>query len=169
MDLAFERWLRRALDDQVAVGCAVRFARNRHLAEDILQEAYTRAWQHRHEIQSEEHLRHWLRVVVINLVRDRHRRMKHKLEPLQDADVIPDEARPALLDAEARDYVRHYLDQLAADDRRLIELRYFEERTLEEIQTRHPEWGSVTTIWKHVRAVCDRLRTLMSQGEPVAP
>ena len=160
----FERWLQRAIDDQVAFGCAMQFARNRHLAEDILQEAYRRALEHWHEIKSEEHLRNRLRYVVVNLVRDHVRRRKNQTQSLQGAEVIPDERTP-LLDAEEREHLMHYLAQLPADDRRLIELSYCEGLTLQEIRALHPGWGSVSTIWKRRKAACERLRALMSQGE----
>jgi RNA polymerase sigma factor (sigma-70 family) len=164
----FERWLQRAIDQQIAVGCAIHLARNRHLAEDTLQEAYTRAWQHRDEIESEEHLANWLRCVVVNLLREHYRRKKNHTPALENPDAVVDE-RPHLLEEEDREHLKHYLDRLSANERLLIELRYFEERTLEEIHALHPEWGSVTTIWKRVAEVCHKLREWMSQGDAVVP
>jgi RNA polymerase sigma factor (sigma-70 family) len=159
----FERWIQRANDQQIAFGCAIRLAGNRPLAEDILQEAYTRAWQHRGEIESEEHLANWLRFVVVNLLREHFRRKKNHMPALENPDAVIDE-RPHLLNEEDREHLMHYLDRLSSCERSLIELSYVEERTLEEIHELHPEWGSLSTICKQRAEVCRKLRDWMSQG-----
>jgi RNA polymerase sigma factor (sigma-70 family) len=135
---------------------------------DLLQEAYKRAWEHRDEIESEEHLHNWLRFVVNRLASDHRRRKKNQTQVLGQAEAIPDD-RPHLLEAETREYVRHYVDQLPADERRLIELRYFQELKLEEIQELHPELGRVSWLSRKLQKACERLRALMSEEGPGAP
>jgi RNA polymerase sigma-70 factor (ECF subfamily) len=165
----FERWLQRAVADQVGFGCAIHYTRNRHLAEELTQEAYKRAWEHRDEIESEAHLRNWLGLVIKRQAKDRGRR--HKRNPVQslvEPEAIPDKRMP-LLSPEDREFVRHYLVRLSPDAHRLIELRYFEDLTLEEIHALYPEWGSVATLWKRIKAVCIQLRELMSPDEPDEP
>jgi RNA polymerase sigma-70 factor (ECF subfamily) len=164
----FRRWLQRASDDAVAFGCAIKLTRDRHRAEDLVQEAYLRALQHQDEIEDENHLRHWLCTVVVNLARDHGRRKQNHTRSLPDEAAILD-GRPSLLDVEARDYVTHYLAQLPSEDRRLIEIKYFEVRTLEEIHALYPEWGSIGTLSKRITAICDQLRELMSQVSPSLP
>jgi DNA-directed RNA polymerase specialized sigma24 family protein len=100
---------------------------------------------------------------VINLLREHFRRKDNQTQSLEYAENIPDR-RQMLLDEDAREEIRHYLDRLAAEDRLLIQLCHYEGLTLEEVHALHPEWGSVTTICRRRARVYQQLRAWMSQG-----
>lgn len=166
----FTVWLERAISERVAAGCAITLARDRHLAEDVLQEAYQRAWQHHRRIESEAHLRNWLRRVVINLVREHRRRKQNSMCSLKNVDLVADD-QPRKLQTELREEINHYLNRLSENDRLLIELHYFEGQTLQEIHALFPESGSVSTLCKRLATVCRQLRVMMSKTglDAVAP
>ncbi len=64
---------------------AVWLSRDRHRAEDILQEAFTRAWKSWSQVESESARRSWLYTIVRNeFLRDTGR-IKARMEDAQDA------------------------------------------------------------------------------------
>jgi RNA polymerase sigma factor (sigma-70 family) len=73
-------------------GLALRLTCRRAEAEDLTQEVFLKAWEHRAQFQSADHWRHWLRRVAVNTWLNQVRRRR----PL----LFDDEQ--ALLDAEAR-------------------------------------------------------------------
>lgn len=84
---AFERFYR----DQVGrvYGLCLRLTRDRGQAEEMTQEVFVRAWQHRAKLSGAAHARNWLHRVALNLYRNRLRRLAQRGAPLQ-----LDEERP---------------------------------------------------------------------------
>jgi len=117
------------------LGLARRSLANQSLAEDVVQETFTRAWRSRRRVDpSLGTLRTWLfaieRRVLIDTVT---RQTKHRTEPLDDADGVPVEDRvdAALLGWQ----VATVLDRLDPDHRHVITELYFNGRTSREVST----------------------------------
>ena len=64
---------------------AVYLVRDRVLAEDLVQETYARALEHRGQFRGEADVRSWLRRILHNLAIDRARRSAHEL-PVEDVE-----------------------------------------------------------------------------------
>lgn len=76
------------------LGLARRLTGGRGDAEELVQEAFARAWEHRRELRSPLHLKRWLRRVTVNLWINEVRRNQH-------GDRRPDRAEPEAADAVA--------------------------------------------------------------------
>lgn len=73
---------------------ALRLTGNQHLAEDLTQEAFLRAWRQRTDLQNERAARVWLFRIAVNVWRDqirRGRRLRLRSEPL---DTVCEELLP---------------------------------------------------------------------------
>ena len=101
------------------------------IAQEIVQEAFTRVWASKNTPSEEVEFRRWLYRVVSNLVKDYHRRQFRQRKPLYAlvdvADPLAEVERragdPALLDA---------LHSLSLREQQAIYLRYFEDQSFAE-------------------------------------
>jgi RNA polymerase sigma-70 factor, ECF subfamily len=73
----------------------------------------------------------WLLRIAANAVVDRARRAKRRR--LDAADLAPEPSEPERLDAESRAHLFRCVSELPHDQRRVIELRFAEERPIKEI------------------------------------
>ncbi|MEU6140850.1 sigma-70 family RNA polymerase sigma factor [Streptomyces sp. NPDC047081] len=89
---------------------AEKLLKDRHTAEDIVQEALIRAWPHAERLYSTEgSIRGWLLTVTRNLVVDRMRSAaaRHETIGAEDRDVpLPDHSGAVLTSVEATDLLR---------------------------------------------------------------
>lgn len=111
---------------------AEKLLNDRHLAEDIVQEALIRAWPHAERLYSTEgSVRGWLLTVTRNLVVDRTRSAWARHETV-DADVrevaLPDHADEVLTSVEATALLR----QLSHEHREVLLHTYVCGRTAQE-------------------------------------
>ncbi|MEW2512783.1 sigma-70 family RNA polymerase sigma factor [Streptomyces sp. NPDC046870] len=99
---------------------AEKLLRDRHLAEDIVQETLIRAWPHTERLYSTEgSVRGWLLTVTRNLVVDRMRSAaaRHETIGADDRDVpLPDHSGAVLTSVEAADLLR----QLSHEHREVL-------------------------------------------------
>jgi RNA polymerase sigma-70 factor (ECF subfamily) len=110
------------------VGYATRLTGDRHLAEDIVQEALVRAWRHRHDLSAERgSVRSWLFTVVRNITVDRARAAARRpVEAGADGLEAAERARPVRAD-EAQQVVdqvvlREALARLTPEHREVLAL-----------------------------------------------
>ena len=111
---------------------AVRFAfmqvRDIDIAQEIVQEAFSRAWASPKTPSMEAEFRRWLYRIITNLVADYHRqrsRIPARLAPVAPADPL------ALVEQRAGDAdLLEALQSLGLRERRAIYLRYFEDLSL---------------------------------------
>jgi RNA polymerase sigma-70 factor (ECF subfamily) len=109
----------------------LRVARERALAEDLLQESYCRFLSAKLVPQDGAHSRNYLFRIATNLMRDRWRRNKNKREdPLPDS--FPDVAS-SRNDRDLSIEMRQALQQLKGRERQLLWLAYVEGSSHKEI------------------------------------
>ena len=104
---------------------------DRHLAEDVVQETWLRAWRHADRLTDLDSVLSWLRRIAHNVAVDmhRHRRARPAEVELPDFDLgtaaIPDPAD----EVETRIVVDDVLDHLSANHRHTLVEVYFADRT----------------------------------------
>jgi RNA polymerase sigma-70 factor, ECF subfamily len=106
----------------------VRACGNRHLAEDLWQEAYCRFLTARAPLMDEGQARSYLFRIATNLMRDKWRR--HKEEPLEDDGPEPASQAP---NQDAKLGLRQAFGRLKPRERQLLWLAYVEGSNHEEI------------------------------------
>jgi RNA polymerase sigma-70 factor (ECF subfamily) len=116
----------------------IRFAGERHTAEDLLQETMLRAWRHREALPGDDNgVRGWLFTVARNVAidADRMRRVRPAevaLSDLNDTIAAPDSPDSAIA---AGEMVRAFAS-LSEMQRDVIRQIYFRGDTIEEVATR---------------------------------
>jgi RNA polymerase sigma-70 factor (ECF subfamily) len=145
-----------------------RLLRNSHFAEDVVQDAFIRAFERLHQLKDPAMFRSWLLSIVVSLVKKRLRRQRLLtwvgLEAL--SDVALDQQAASHLGVEAR-------NQLKALDAKLKELptahalawslRYIEGEKLEDVaQAMHK---SLATTKRYIAAAERRIREQVALTE----
>lgn len=134
-------------------GLALRILRNATDAEDVVQEVFVQAWRQRGRFdQSRGSLQAWLCTITRTRALDRLRRMAARREEPEESAPAPS-ARPATEDQMS---VRKALAALSEDQRRALELAYYEGLTQTEIAERLNE--PLGTVKTRIRAGMTRLR-----------
>lgn len=109
--------------------------RDFHLAEDVFQEICVKAVSRMADFDSSTHLIHWARLTGKNRAIDILRARNGRYEGLSDellatlATEWPDKSTVAPL----QEALRHCIEQVTANNRTLLRMRYFEKRSCHEI------------------------------------
>jgi len=131
----------------IVYGVALRVLGNTGAAEDVLQEVFLQLWRNPQAFDAERgRLAPWLAVIARNRAID----VLRKRPPEDDIDEVPIPSGVNLEDEAARkiavDKVRGVLGQLPQDQRRLLEMAFFEGMTHSEIAGKTGEpLGTVKT------------------------
>lgn len=131
-----------------AVRLAFLITGDRHAAEDIAQDAFVRLFGRYLDLRNPEAFEVYLRRTVVNLSRDRFRRLKleRDREPrLRSRDHEPEEGSRV----DDRDVIRHALRRLPHRQRAALVLRYYvdlsEEQTADVLRCSVPAVKSLLT------------------------
>lgn len=121
-----------AQNQSMVFSVALRFLRNREVAEELAQDVFLQLYQNLHRIETPAHAVWWLRRTVCHRSIDEVR--KRKLRPGIGLDSIPDPAAPSretdlLLD----NRIRQLVDSLPEKAKAVIVLRYQEDLDPTEI------------------------------------
>ncbi len=128
----------------VMLGYARTLTGDRHVAEDLVQEALLRAWRH-HEDLTEDRgsIRGWLLTVVRNLAHDRSRHLARRPPEVRidvqapESAAMPDRSMPdpgqAVVDAHV---IAQAMARLSAEHRAVIHLLKFEGLSVHEAAER---------------------------------
>ena len=130
-------------------------------AEDAAAEAIARAWDRFDGLRDEERFSQWLTRIVVNACRDRLRR--RRISPFVPLGEDEPETADPFAEALARDAVGRALSLLGPDQRAVVVLHYWNDRSVGEI-SRILGIPSGTVKWR-LRAACRRMRTELEREE----
>lgn len=110
--------------------CFFRVRNNKTIAEDLVQETFTKSWQYMCEGHEVQNLRAFLYQTARNLIIDRQRRKatgESSLDSLKEAGFDPkgDEAKTIEMEVECG-RLQEVMEQMAPSERELIVLRFVE-------------------------------------------
>jgi len=131
-------------------------------AEDAAGEAVARAWARFDGLRDEDRFRPWLTRIVVNVCRDRLRR--RRIAPFVPLGDVEPEAADPFATVLARDAVGRVLRLLGPDQRAVVVLHYWDDRSVGEI-ARTLGIPSGTVKWR-LRAACRRMRPELEREEP---
>lgn len=114
-----------------ALAYAYSIVRNRHDAEDAVQEAVIRALRAFSQFDRAQQFKPWWLTILRNACRDQQRRRNRLLNNLRK--LISPISEPPLDQAVRAEAVAVTLTRLAAPHREILELKYFAECTYDEI------------------------------------
>jgi RNA polymerase sigma-70 factor (sigma-E family) len=164
-EAAFERFVSRSAT--VLLRTAVLLAGNRETAEDLLQVALlrtSRRWR-----ASKDAPEAYARAVLVNLVRDEHRRSTRRVReaPLADAVADPALGHPGHVESvHDRDEVIVALRRLSVRQREVLVLRFF--GGLSVAETASATGASEGTVKSYTSRGLERMRELLADP-PVVP
>jgi RNA polymerase sigma-70 factor, ECF subfamily len=146
---------------------ALRMLGDRDEAEDLAQEVFMRLHGRLAQLQSDAHLRWWLRQVATRRAIDRLRsRSRHQTLPLEEDPDLAQE--PAGADPLLQRRLRALIAQLAPAARAVIVLRYQED--MDPIEIAETLAMPVNTVKSHLRRSLESLREgLDSATDPASP
>jgi RNA polymerase sigma-70 factor (ECF subfamily) len=180
-----ERWVRRAQSgDQAAFtklvyqhqrfvyNLALRGVSDPHEAEDIVQEAFLRAWQALPRFQQKAKFRTWLYRIVVNLCYNRLPRLKEELAaiPVEVIEALPDDVpdnpENVMRNIERRAFLHEQIERLPDGYRLILLLRYQQGLSYQEISevTEMP----LRTVKTGLHRAHRQLRQAMQEFEEVA-
>lgn len=141
---------------------ALRILNDRFLAEEAAQDVFLELHAKLDELESEDHVLHWLRRTTVHRSIDRVRRRERRPEVAMDRDDLPEltvEAPPA--DPLLSRQLRQLVGSLPVTPRTVIALRFQEDMSPEEIAglLEMP----VTTVKSHLRRTLQLLRGKMAR------
>ena len=150
----------------IAYSLFVRITREQTTAEDLVQELFLRVWNRAHDFDATKgSLGVWIVSIARNMAIDHLRsasaRFATRLRPLEQAEQAQVSARSndseSLID-QVR-VVRAAFEQLTLDQKKVLELAYFEGFSQSEIASRLNEPLGTVKTW--MRSALARLRTAM--------
>ncbi|HEX5436516.1 MAG TPA: RNA polymerase sigma factor [Gemmatimonadaceae bacterium] len=137
---------------------------SREDAEEVLQDAFLRAYRSLARYEERERFAAWLFRIVMNQCRTVVARRRKRELSLPDWALLAPAAGAAVQPAEQcllREELAHALAQLQPEQREAVLLKYTEEFTYEEMAT--ITGTRVSALKMRVKRACDRLRELLME------
>ncbi len=147
-------------------GTAYRMTHDRHLAEDLVQEAFLLAWRNISSFKPSTNFKAWLLRILVNRTISERRKIRVTEIELEEQAVTssdPDWVEGLVLHKEERQRFRQALETLPDDQRQAIMLRYYADLTVPEI-AKALGWREGTVKSRLHRALV-RLRQLLDEAE----
>jgi RNA polymerase sigma-70 factor (ECF subfamily) len=104
-------------------------------AEDIVADAYLRAWRHRSSLRADSSATSWILSVTRNCVIDEIRKRKTlvNLDNVGDPEDQSDEKSPAELTDAQRQFIQAAIQQLTPEQQRVVFLRFYQQLPHEQV------------------------------------
>jgi RNA polymerase sigma-70 factor (ECF subfamily) len=116
---------------------ALRLTRDMHLAEDLTQETFLRAWQRCQQLKNKQAVRTWLYRIAVNLAKDHSRRamaLSVGFNPLEfDADCSKPTPLEAIVSKDELELTLKILDRLPDQQRIVLFLIAVEDLSLGDV------------------------------------
>jgi len=141
---------------------ALRILGDRFLAEETAQDVFLELYAKLDELESDDHVLHWLRRATVHRSIDRIRQRDRRPEVVTDPGELPElavEASPS--DPLLSRQIRQLVASLPETPRAVIALRYQEDLTPEEIAEALSM--PVATVKSHLRRALQMLREKMAR------
>jgi len=152
----------------IAYSLFVRITRDHAVAEDLVQELFLRVWNRaRYFDENKGGLGVWILSIARNMgidhIRSAQARFGSKLRPIEDVDPLFLSTRSADVDAALdRRALTAAMSSLSANEKRALELAYFEGLSQTEIAAHLQEPLGTVKSW--IRSGLGRMRTAMKAG-----
>ena len=123
----------------MAFSIAVRIVDNREDAEEIVQDAFVKAFKSLDKFRKDSKFSTWFYRIVVNssLSKARNKRPESSMEDMEELEEVVIEsvesAYQSLTLSEQKYFIQHALEELKAEDRMLLTLRYLNENSIDEI------------------------------------
>lgn len=112
----------------------LRFTRNHSLAEDIVQEAFIKAYRKISSFEGRSTFRSWLYQIAVNTAKNSLRKKKRESVSIESVQILVEGRSHSLLEyKDLKDLVRSYIDCLPEKQRTALVLRIFEDLSFKEI------------------------------------
>ena len=140
----------------------LRILNDRFLAEEAAQDVFLELHAHLDELESPEHVTHWLRRCAVHRSIDRVRQRERRPEVAMNSEDLPEPAMEAAPgDPLLSRQLRQLVAALPATPRAVMTLRYQEDRTPEEIAELLAM--PVATVKSHLRRTLRLLREKLTR------
>lgn len=171
-DVPLEREFERRVQENADLAVRVAFSvlRNREDAEEVAQEAFTRAYARFRQLQDPDHFRAWIVRVAWRLAIDRwraHRRRLSREQAVADARVASSPEQHAA-DAQRANRLWQAIDALPEKLRLVIVLSAIEGHGIHEVSRllEIPEGTVKSRLFLARKALVERLRCLANDSSP---
>lgn len=149
------------LHQGMVFGLAYNHLRMRALAEELAQEVFLQLYRHLPQIESADHLTHWLRRVTCHRSIDYSRRLKR--EPMANAEDVAETAvEMHETDPLMKETLRRMVAALPEKQRMIITLRYQED--LDPVEIAEVLEMPVNTVKSHLRRSLQILREKVTRS-----
>lgn len=135
-------------------------------ADDLLQETFVKVYINLHRYNAAYSFGQWVYTIARNTFIDHVRRRQEDL-PIDDRFAAPVSSAPtpeeSVINLQQRSQIEHYLSRMTERYRRLIEMRFFDEYSYEEIAVKlNLPLGTVKTQIHRAR---EQICRLITEGE----
>ncbi len=132
-----------------------------HLAGDIAQDAFVKAWQNLGNLQKPQRFGPWLMTIAKHCAVDAHRKRDIAAAPVDEN--TPDKTRCNGQLDEDKQQLLAALSKLPVSEKQVVMLRYFRELTVAEVAQACGR--SVGTVTKQLSRAHQRLRKILKESD----
>ena len=124
----------------MAYTIAFRIVNNREDTEEVVQDAFVKAYTSLHTFRQDSKFSTWLYKIVVNMALSKIRKKKLWLDEraMEELTCMPDtgleDAYKSLVKAEQEKIIQQALGEMSMEDSLLLTLYYLQEQTLDEIE-----------------------------------
>ena len=113
---------------------ALRMTRDLEMAEDIVQEAFIKAYQNIGRFEGRASFRSWIYQITVNTAKNKLRARKNDCVDIDNINLaIPSKAEWGLMEEDVKEVIQNEIDQLPDRQRTALNLRIYEDMSFKEI------------------------------------